>query len=184
MLKLWVKVARSLICDDELPDNIVVSSGAPAVPLPGPSNCHVLAAAGLNISKLGSCALKGSECAAVAHKGRLPVVDSVQAIAVGKGKGLGEESCLSYVSCADNCGIGRAVDSNGLIEGLDSCLSASGALAFEIHALTNRVACAVALAALAEAANWASWDQLSGNRGQAASAVLGCISDIHTSASL
>lgn len=89
MLKLWVIVARSLIGDVELPDNIVVSSGASAVPLPGPSNCHVLAAAGLDISEQKSCALKGSEGAAVAYQGRLPIVDCVQAIAVGNGKGLG-----------------------------------------------------------------------------------------------
>ena len=136
----------------------------------------------MDISKLGSCALKGSEGAAVAHQGRLPIVDSIQAIAVGNGKSLGEESCLSYVSCADNCGIGGAVDSDGLIEGLDSCLSASGALAFEISTFPDRVADAVALVALTEAADWASGDQLSGDRWQAASAVLGCVCDVHASA--
>lgn len=67
MVDLRVVVARTLIGDAELSDNIVVSSGAPADPLPCLPNCHVLAAAGLDISELGSCALQGSVGAAVAH---------------------------------------------------------------------------------------------------------------------
>ena len=173
-MDLWVVVARSLVGDVELSDNIVASPGAGAVPLPALcKSCHILAVAGLDISKQGSWALKGSEGTAVAHKGRLPVVQGVQAIAVGKRKDLGEESCLSYVSCAGNCGIGGAVDSDGLIEGLDSGLIASGALAFEIETFSDWVADAVALVGLSEVADWASGDQLSGNRGKAASAVLG-----------
>jgi len=102
-LDLWIVVARSLVGDVELSDNIVASSGAGAVPLPALcKSCHILAVAGLDISELGSRALKGSEGTAVAHKGRLSIVDSVQAIAVGNRKDLGEESCLSYVSCAGN----------------------------------------------------------------------------------
>ena len=82
-MDLWVVVARSLVGDVELSDNIVASSGAGAVPLPALcKSSDILAVAGLDISELGSWALKGSEGTAVAHKGRLPIVDSVQAIAV------------------------------------------------------------------------------------------------------
>jgi len=173
LLDLWVIVARSLVCDVELSDSIVASSGAGAAPLPGLSNSHILAVAGLNISEYSSWALKGLIGTAIAHKGRLSVVDSVQTIAVGKRKDLGEESCLSYVSCAGNSCVGGAVDSDGLIEGLDSGLRTSRALAFKICTLSNWVADAVALVGLSEAADWASGDQLSGNRRKAASAVLG-----------
>ncbi len=52
-------------------------------------------------------------------------------------------------------------------------MSARGALAFKIGTFSDGVANAVALVGLSEAADWASGDQLSGNRGKAASAVLG-----------
>ena len=112
---------------------------------------------------MGSWALKGSEGTAVANKGRLPVVDSVQAIAIGNRKDLGKESCLSYVSCAGNSCVGGAVDSDGLIEGLDSGLSASWALAFKIGTFSDWIADAVALVCLSEVADWACGDKLSGN---------------------
>lgn len=55
-------------------------------------------------------------------------------------------------------------------------------MAFEIGAFSDRVADAVALVGLAEAADWASGDQLSGHRRKATSAVLGSVCDIHASA--
>ena len=112
----------------------------------------------------------------------MPVVDCVQAIAVGQGKGLAQESGLGYVSCASNSCVGGAIDSDGLVEGLDSGLRASGALASEIGGLSYRIADAAALGALAEAADWGSRDKLSSNRWKATSAVLGCVCDVHARA--